>query len=196
MGHENEKSKEVNGGQAIHVAIINMVTCFLTRLWNTTSTFPALFLYKLASGNNIPLVEIKEILLPSLFPPIKMKESKRTLRCHQHLPCPPFIRQLPYCIVGTADPIVALKVLKRESTRKNKLYLKIGLHVRLRFYKLCCFTPKLDSFLRGTSRGSTPTIMDAVSVYWEIGKTDQGLKIVTATDYMPCLLAVVLDFGE
>nr|GEU57242.1 hypothetical protein [Tanacetum cinerariifolium] len=45
-----------------------------------------------------------------------------------------------------------------------------------RFYKLCCFTPKLDSFLRGTSRGSTPTIMDAMTVYWEIGKTDQGLS--------------------
>ncbi|GJW64378.1 hypothetical protein Tco_0116262 [Tanacetum coccineum] len=80
--------------------------------------------------------------------------------------------RLVLCATVQVDPIVALKVLKRESTWKNKLYLKIGLHVRLRFYKLCCFTPKLDSFLRGTSRGSTPMIMDAVSVYWEIGKTD------------------------
>ncbi|GKB43718.1 uncharacterized PKHD-type hydroxylase-like protein, partial [Tanacetum coccineum] len=58
------------------------------------------------------------------------------------------------------DPIVAIKVLKRESTRKNKLYLKIGLHVRLRVgggtsdvYKMKCrlllrpLLPRIEHFM-------------------------------------------------
>ncbi|PWA34192.1 F-box protein [Artemisia annua] len=35
----------------------------------------------------------------------------------------------------------------------------------------------LDLFLKTASRGSTPTIMDAVFVYWEIGMMEEGMKI-------------------
>ncbi|GJX69339.1 hypothetical protein Tco_0305066 [Tanacetum coccineum] len=70
------------------------------------------------------------------------------------------------------DPIVALKVLKCESTRKNKLYLKIGLHVRLRFYTCICVNSQIGFlFKRDVERVDTDDHGCGVCVLgdWEDG---------------------------